>query len=59
MENTTRTPENAASWRELCDQLTPEQVAVLEHREQYHRATAASLPAGYPYEWPPRTERDR
>src|SRR5258707_490844 len=58
MPNTTRSPENAASWRELCDQLTPEQVATLEGGEQYHRATAASLPAGYPYEWPPRTESE-
>ena len=58
MPNTTRSPENAASWRELCDQLTPEQVATLEGHEQHHRATAASLPAGYPFEWPPRTESE-
>jgi hypothetical protein len=58
MANTTRSPENATTWRELCDQLTPEQVAALEASEQHHRATAALLPAGYPYDWPPRSERE-
>jgi hypothetical protein len=58
MPNTTRSPENATTWRELCDQLTLEQVAKLEDSEQYHRVTAASLPAGYPYEWPPRSESE-
>lgn len=56
---TAPTPENdAADWRGIADQLTAEQIAELEDREQYHRANAASLPAGYPYEWPPRTESE-
>jgi hypothetical protein len=57
-ENTHYTPENAKTWRDLTDQLTPEQIAELEDREKYHRVNAASLPAGYPYEWPPRSESE-
>jgi len=51
-------PENVSSWRDLADQLTPEQVAELQDAEHRLRTQAASLPAGYPCDWPPRSESE-
>jgi hypothetical protein len=52
------THENVTSWRDLADQLTREQVAKLQDSEHNFRTKAASLPAEYPYEWPPRSESE-
>jgi hypothetical protein len=58
MSENTRTThdENAASWRDLADQLTPEQIAKLEESERRYRFDAASLPMWW--KWVPRTEVD-
>jgi hypothetical protein len=48
--------ENAASWRDLADQLTPEQIARLEESERSYRSDAVSLPMSWT--WVPRTEGD-
>jgi hypothetical protein len=58
MSENTRTPhdENATSWRDLMDQLTPEQIAKLEKSESRYRRMAVSEPAWCT--WIPRTAAD-
>ncbi len=48
--------DNATTWRDLTDQLTPEQIAKLEESERSYRSDAASLPMWCT--WAPRTESD-
>jgi hypothetical protein len=48
--------ENATTWRDLADQLTPEQIARLEESERTYRSDAVSLPMSWT--WVPRTEGD-
>jgi hypothetical protein len=56
-ENTPTThDDNATTWRDLADQLTPEQIAELEESERRHRRNAVSDPAWCT--WLPRTEAD-
>jgi hypothetical protein len=53
---TTTHDDNATTWRELADQLTPEQIARLEESERTYRSDAVSLPMWCT--WVPRTEGD-
>jgi hypothetical protein len=53
---TTTHDENATTWRDLADQLTPEQIAELEESERRHRRNAVENPAWCT--WLPRTEAD-
>jgi hypothetical protein len=50
------TPENVSSWRDLADQLTPEQITELEESERRYRAYAVTEPSWCT--WIPRTEAD-
>ncbi len=50
---TTTHDDNATTWRDLADQLTPEQIAKLEESERRYRFDAVSL--AMCCTWAPRT----